>query len=607
MIWPTMSDYQDALQTPRLSFSDPELRRGVPVTDRLGLPKPITGGFASVYQVNCDGRKWAVRCFIRYHQDTAQRYVSIGRYLENARLPYMAGFQFLTQGVRVHGQWYPMLKMEWVDGDPLNTYVERYRGDSLVMRRLAEQFARMTRDLREAGIAHGDLQHGNIMVVGNSLRLVDYDGMFIPPLRGMPSHEIGHPNYQHPRRSDRDFGPHLDNFAAWVIHLSLAALSFRPDLWDIAGGGDEQLLFTQKDFIDPRASRVLRALDELPDETLRQMVSSFKALLGCSDIAQIPPVDGSKVILPVSSRTYAVDIPAPARPLQRNGSLPEWVWDHIGSEQVELGPPFAAERATAGCSLLVMVVLGRFASLGYFAPWVAAWGSAAGVVAAVVVAVMRYRRRPEFIRKSSLLTQVKGAKREVRRLEAAIKRAERDRERLVHRHDLGAKDIEERLKDLEAQEREEGDQVDAWLRRYTTGLLERREALNRAEADELAKAAKSTPLRSLSKRASAIMRYYRGKRDPLLKQEQRALLEAAKKKDSVRAKYAQRREPFEKKLHETRQSFENDVGVLDGRVEQESQQISLQKWSLRNLEREVLLYDKVTFIAFLRRVFFIRD
>ena len=608
MLWPTMSDYQDALQNPRLSFSDVELQKGVSLTDRLGLPKPVTGGFASVYQVNCDGRKWAVRCFLHYHQDMEQRYASIGKCLQETRLPYMAGFQFLRNGVRVQGQWYPVLKMEWVDGEPLNSYVERIRRDGQALRTLADQFSRMTRDLRRSNIAHGDLQHGNIMVVGGSLKLVDYDGMFVPQLRGMPSHEIGHPNYQHPRRNDRDFGPHLDNFSEWVIHLSLVALSVQPELWDLTGGSDEQLLFSRKDFADPRSSKVLKALGESPSEPLRQMSATFRSILTCADIAQIPSIDGSKSILPPApSRSWVVVVPnAPQpQPGQSNGALPEWVWDHMDAAQVEIGSPFAAERASVASSLLLAVVLARFAALQYLAPVVAAWGSVAGVVIAAVVVVFRYRGRAEFQRKSALLVQVGGARREIRRIEGAMRQLERERDRLSQREDRSAGNLNSRLSDLSAQEKYEVDQVDAWLMRFMGGLAQRREELSKAEAAELAQVANSTPILLLGKRAQTIMKYYRGKRDPLQKQEERAKIDAARKKDGIRAKYAKREDPLQRKFQEVSLGFGKDRTLLDERSEQESQQLTLQKWSLANLTRELTLYAKVTLVAFVRKMFFL--
>ncbi len=81
MSWPILSDYQDAIQNPCISFVDTELQNGKPVLNNLGLPKPITGGFACVYQMNCNGRRYAVRCFTTYHQDQQDRYDKISRHL----------------------------------------------------------------------------------------------------------------------------------------------------------------------------------------------------------------------------------------------------------------------------------------------------------------------------------------------------------------------------------------------------------------------------------------------------------------------------------------------------------------------------------------------
>ena len=133
--WPTMTDYQEALQNPRTSFADPELQHGTPVLNQLGLPKPITGAFASVYQVAANGHQYAVRCFLRYHPDQAQRYAAISDYLAQVRLPYTVEFKLQQQGIRVRGAWYPILKMEWIHGDPLDVYIERHRA-STVLRNL---------------------------------------------------------------------------------------------------------------------------------------------------------------------------------------------------------------------------------------------------------------------------------------------------------------------------------------------------------------------------------------------------------------------------------------------------------------------------------------
>ena len=126
MPWPTPQDYNEALQSPQASFSDPELKTGQVETDRLGLPRPISGRFAIVYKMQCGGRNWAVRCFRSEVADQQQRYAAIDEQLRRVRVPYTVGFEFLQQGIRVKGQWYPILKMEWIAGQPLNVYIEQH-------------------------------------------------------------------------------------------------------------------------------------------------------------------------------------------------------------------------------------------------------------------------------------------------------------------------------------------------------------------------------------------------------------------------------------------------------------------------------------------------
>src|SRR5581483_4337379 len=228
MWWPSPSDYQDAVQKPRVAFSDNELREGVVVSDALGLPKPISGSFATVYQVDYRGRRHAVRCFLRHVPDIAQRYAAISAYLQQAALSFTVEFSFLPQGIRLRGQWFPVLKMDWVEGSRLDVYVAQHLNDPSALLEITRQFLHLADALRHAHIAHGDLQHGNLLVVNHELRLLDYDGMFVPALAGMTSNELGQPNYQHPLRSPRDYDLYLDNFSVWVITLSLLGLALDP-------------------------------------------------------------------------------------------------------------------------------------------------------------------------------------------------------------------------------------------------------------------------------------------------------------------------------------------------------------------------------------------
>ena len=260
MGWPIASDYFEAVQNPRSCFQGPDLKAGTPALTPLGLPRPITGAFASVYQFTCPSGRWAVRCFLREFADQQRRYDAISRRLHASNLTCAVGFEYQQQGIRLGGQWYPILKMEWIEGEALNTYVGRNVGHPDVLRQLVRQWAETMAALHKAGIAHGDLQHGNVLVSKSRVRLIDYDGMYVPNLNGMGSHEEGHRNYQHPARRNQ-FDATIDNFSAWVVFISISMLVIDPRLWQSVNGGDECLLFRREDFERPERSKAFQTLD----------------------------------------------------------------------------------------------------------------------------------------------------------------------------------------------------------------------------------------------------------------------------------------------------------------------------------------------------------
>ncbi|HEY6195759.1 MAG TPA: hypothetical protein VI504_12020, partial [Candidatus Eisenbacteria bacterium] len=274
MSWPTMSDYQEAIQNPGNCFSDSALKAGTPALNALGLPQPVTGGFCSVYQVASGKSRWAVRCFLHNIRDLRDRYAKISGYLRWHRVKQMVGFDYVPEGILVHGEWHPVLKMEWVDGDTLNVWVDKHVNDARALRKLDERWADVIDGLERAHIGHCDLQHGNVLVDGSdSIRLIDYDGMYVPPLRGKGSHEKGHPAYQHPQREGKDFDEKVDRFSALVIHTSLIALAESPELWK-RYYDDDCLIFRRSDFQDPDGAPVFKDL-----EKMRGTVADHAAIL----------------------------------------------------------------------------------------------------------------------------------------------------------------------------------------------------------------------------------------------------------------------------------------------------------------------------------------
>lgn len=296
MAWPDSSDYSDAIQTPTIAFSDSELQKGAIRLDKLGLPRPISGNFAVVFEVHNGSKKWAVRCFSREIPEQKRRYDAISQYLRNKNLPYTVNFEFLQQGIRVKGNWYPIVKMEWVDGIRLDEYLERNLYQPTVLQRLVQKWVELVGSLRKEGIAHGDLQHGNIVVTqAGDLKLVDYDGMYVPNLN-ITNVEIGHRHYQHPsRRSDASVNTtnflQVDNFSTWVIGISLALLYLDPKLWSTLQAGDDCLLFREKDFKSPSSSNTFQILNAHADAKVRQLGHKLIQLAQSPSFLQVLPLD----------------------------------------------------------------------------------------------------------------------------------------------------------------------------------------------------------------------------------------------------------------------------------------------------------------------------
>lgn len=289
-VWPSPQDFNEAVQIPTTSFFSRELKESTAQATELGLPKAITGAFASVYKMESSQHGTsAVKCFLREVSDQKERYQLIDEQLDLAKLPYTIGFVFMAEGIRIRDKRFPILKMEWLEGASLQDYIDEFLNDQAKIQRICEEFVEMIRTLQQHSIAHGDLQHGNIIITENGLRLVDYDGMFVPGMMGLRSNELGHRNYQHPDRTEMHFGPYIDNFSAWVIYISLRCLKSDPTLWSSNDSGDECLLFRQVDFAAPFQSELINELLSHHNEDIRQCAEVLRAMCA-GNVERIPPV-----------------------------------------------------------------------------------------------------------------------------------------------------------------------------------------------------------------------------------------------------------------------------------------------------------------------------
>ncbi|HEV3469031.1 MAG TPA: Ada metal-binding domain-containing protein [Pyrinomonadaceae bacterium] len=267
--WPSARAFAEAVQCPAVCFEEPTLKGMLPAVDRLGMPLVTSGQFAYVFKLNSPhgGDALAVRCFRGFHGGREERYRALDSHLAAHPAPALPRFKYLPEGVLVAGRRFPVLVMEWVAGPTLDVYLGEVVGRREVVLHMAGEWLRLMESLRAAGVAHGDLQHGNVIVERGRMRLVDLDGMYVPALAGLSASELGHQHYQHPARGADLFSPAVDNFSALVVYLSLVALAERPELW--REHHDENLIFTRADFRDPEASALFRKVRETGPEQAR--------------------------------------------------------------------------------------------------------------------------------------------------------------------------------------------------------------------------------------------------------------------------------------------------------------------------------------------------
>jgi len=295
MALPKGDQYNEAVQNPQISFSDADLKSSEVESDFMGLPKPYSGGFTVTFKLQNARNSWAVRCIIRDISGLKERYQAITDFFSGITSDYFIDAKFLQNGIRVNGAFYPVIKMKWMEGEPLNIYLSNHYMSKDKVQVILNDFSKMVEELERLGIAHGDLQQGNIIVRNGKLCLIDYDGMYLPALKGLSSNELGHPNFQHPGRSAKDFNEKIDRFSAIVIYLSLKAILYKPSLWS-KYHNSENLILRSKDISDLASSPVMTDLNAIPE--MKPLVERFVGVCHL-DFSRIPSlkefIDGSFV------------------------------------------------------------------------------------------------------------------------------------------------------------------------------------------------------------------------------------------------------------------------------------------------------------------------
>ena len=290
MQYPLISEYVKAIQDAGDNLE--QLAHLTPVLDNHGEPYRSSGAFAVVFKMQdkSTGKYYALKCFTEEQQGRAEAYRQIADELDLLDSPYITSVKYMEKELFVDSQCeedeFPVLLMDWVDGETMEAYIAaNYRNQS-AMSMLSYRFGKMAAWLRTQSFSHGDIKPDNIIVrPDGSLTLVDYDGMFVPSMKGSQSPTIGTRDFCHPLRTVDDFDETIDDFSLASIALSLKAISMKSTLLDIYGASD-RLLFSENDYRNPSNSKVISALQELMcDKDFCTLYSLFMLALARKELS----------------------------------------------------------------------------------------------------------------------------------------------------------------------------------------------------------------------------------------------------------------------------------------------------------------------------------
>ena len=250
MQYPLISEYVRAIQDASDNLG--ELAHLVPVLDDHGEPYRSSGAFAVVFKMQdkSTGKYYALKCFTEEQQGRAEAYRQIADELDLLDSPYITSVKYMEKELFVDSQCeedeFPVLLMDWVEGETMETYISSNYCNQYAMSMLCYRFGKMAAWLRTQSFAHGDIKPDNIIIrPDGSLTLVDYDGMFVSSMKGCKSPTIGTKDFSHPLRTMDDFDETIDDFSLASIALSLKAISMNSTLLDTYGASD-RLLFSEK-------------------------------------------------------------------------------------------------------------------------------------------------------------------------------------------------------------------------------------------------------------------------------------------------------------------------------------------------------------------------
>lgn len=225
MNYPLISEYTEAIVSAEDNFN--ELTNLRPVLDSSGRPIMSSGNFAVVYKMRDikTDKLYAVKCFTREQRGREEAYKKISDYIQKVYCDYIVKVNYYPDELYVDTNQsgtseFPVLTMDWIEGMGLEEYISQNANNHDKLDLLSSNFIDLISSLLPKHFAHGDLKPDNIIIDSDDkIKLIDYDGMFVPSMEGEISPELGTPKFQFRNRKPEDFNEYIDDYGA--LYLSI--------------------------------------------------------------------------------------------------------------------------------------------------------------------------------------------------------------------------------------------------------------------------------------------------------------------------------------------------------------------------------------------------